>query len=327
VTHFIAIGIGAGLVSALLTAVVTQGSVVAFVLYLLSPIPILVAALGWDHRAGLVGAATGGLALAVGVSGVAGLGFALASALPAWWLAYLALLSRTAPDGSVEWYPLGRLLAWIAAVAALTFLAAIAVPHLDFEAYRQTAREVAELALRAQTATPQDATIPPIGGVPAEDAIDQFTAILPVVAAAGFVLVYVTYLWLGARIVAISGRLERPWPTLSATALPREALIALAIAGFAPLVLSGFLGVFATALAAALFMAFGLTGLAFVHDVSRGRSGRFLLLFGTYALLILSQFLVFVALAIVGIADTAFNLRDRFFSTRPPTITRKPPKE
>lgn len=326
-TNFLAIGIGAGLVSALLTAVVTQGSTVAFVLYLLSPIPILVAALGWDHRAGLVGALVGGLALAIAVDPVAGLGFAFASALPAWWLAYLALLGRQTPEGAMEWYPLGRLLAWIAGVAALTFLAAIALPHFDYATYRETALQVAELAIRAQTGTPADAPIPNIGDVPAQDAIEQFTVLLPVVAAAGFVLVYVVYLWLGARIVAISGRLARPWPFIPATVMPREAALVLAAALVVAVLTSGFVGAFATALSAALFMAFGLSGLAFVHDVSRGRSGRFLLLFGTYTLLFLSQFLVFVALSVIGIADTAFDLRGRFFANRPPTITRKPPKE
>ena len=46
------IGAGAGLVSALLFAVVTTGNPLAIILYLVAPLPVLLAALGWNHRAG-----------------------------------------------------------------------------------------------------------------------------------------------------------------------------------------------------------------------------------------------------------------------------------
>src|SRR3712207_5193797 len=117
--NFVATGIGAGLVSALLTAVVIKATPLAAVLYLLAPIPVLIVSLGWNHRSGLVAAAVGGLAIAVFLSPLSGVAFALVTGLPAWWLAYLALLGRPNPDGSMEWYPLGRLLAWIAGTAAL----------------------------------------------------------------------------------------------------------------------------------------------------------------------------------------------------------------
>ena len=104
------IGIGAGLVSALLFGVLLKATPLAIVLYLLAPLPILIVGLGWSHKAALVAAATGSLALALVVSPFLGLGFGTYLALPAWWLAYLALLGRPRADGQLEWYPTGRLL-------------------------------------------------------------------------------------------------------------------------------------------------------------------------------------------------------------------------
>ncbi|GGK43320.1 DUF2232 domain-containing protein [Salinarimonas ramus] len=319
-SHFIPIGIGAGLVSALLTATVTQGSAIALVLYLLAPIPILVAALGWDHRAGLVGAAVGGIALSITLEPVSGLGFAVASGLPAWWLAYLVLLGRAAPDGTMEWYPLGRLLAWIAGVAALTFLAAAAVPDFDYALYEMRVREATDALFSAQPP-------PPGAEVDADTLAGMVASLAPVFAAQGFTVILVLYVWLGAKIVQISGRLARPWPDVPSTLMPREAVYAFLGAVVVANLAGGFVGVFAGALTGAFVMAFALQGLAAIHDVSRGRPGRVFLLFGTYTLILFSQGLILVAMLLFGIADSAFGIRRRFFSGRPPTITRKPPKE
>lgn len=320
-SHFIPIGIGAGLVSALLTATVTQGSAIALLLYLLAPIPILVAALGWDHRAGLVGAVAGGLALAVALEPVSGLGFALASGIPAWWLAYLALLGRTTPDGAMEWYPLGRLLAWVAAVAALTFVAAAAVPHFDFATYQENVREATAALFAAEP------TLSGAEGVDPDALATTFASLAPIFAAQGFTVILVLYVWLGAKIVQISGRLARPWPDIPSTLMPRGTVLLLLGAVLAANLLGGFPGVLAASLTGAFVMAFAMQGLAALHDVSRGRPGRGFLLFGTYLLIFFSQGLILVAMLLFGIADSAFGIRRRYFSGRPPGITRKPPTE
>ena len=89
----------------------------------------MVAALGW----GPLAATIGGIMAATALGAFFGLSFCIAFAvmvaLPAWWLGHLALLGRpvanAAPSGNgaapaapaVEWYPIGRLLLWIAAFA------------------------------------------------------------------------------------------------------------------------------------------------------------------------------------------------------------------
>ena len=113
------VGIGAGLVAALLFSVVITGSPLSALLYSAAPLPIFIASLGWNHRSGLFATAAGALAVAVALAPTGGIAFALIIGLPAWWIAYLALLARTDAQGAVEWYPLGNLMVWIAATAAL----------------------------------------------------------------------------------------------------------------------------------------------------------------------------------------------------------------
>src|SRR3954462_12257236 len=106
--NFSLVGAGAGLVSALLIAVVAKATPLALLLFLLAPIPVLIVTLGWDHRAGLVACLTGGVAPALPLSPIEGIAFAVGPGLPAWWLGYLALLGKTQPSGTVDWYPLRR---------------------------------------------------------------------------------------------------------------------------------------------------------------------------------------------------------------------------
>src|SRR5687767_10387258 len=111
-------GVGAGLTSALLFAVTATRSPIGMLLLYVAPLPVLIAALGWNHRSGLVAVAAGALASTVVFRLEVGIAFAVGVALPAWWLAYLALLGRPTADGSLEWYPLGRLLLWLGACSA-----------------------------------------------------------------------------------------------------------------------------------------------------------------------------------------------------------------
>jgi hypothetical protein len=43
-------------------------------------------------------------------------------------------------------------------------------------------------------------------------------------AAQGFALILTLYVWFGAKIVAVSGRLPRPWPYIPALLMPRSTL-------------------------------------------------------------------------------------------------------
>jgi hypothetical protein len=327
-TQFLGIGIGAGLVSALLFGVLLKATALAILLYLLAPLPILIVGLGWSHRAALVAAVTGALALALVVQPFLGLGFFAYLALPAWWLAYLALLGRPGADGTMEWYPTGRLLAWTAGTAGLAFVAIAVIAAPNYETFQSQLRGMTRtlIQVRADRATtppapapkpdtPESGTEAPAGAAPQDPAeatrtevANALAAIAPGLATHGLTVLLTFYLWAAARIVRISGRLLRPWPDLAATMMPRRVLAVLAGAMVLALV-PGYPGVLGVAVAGALSAAFAIQGLAAFHDRSRGRPGRLALLLGLYLILFFTQGVALLALTLFGIADTALDRR------------------
>ncbi len=337
----IGIGIGAGLVSALLFGVLLKATPLAILLYLVAPLPILIVGLGWSHKAALAAAAAGSLALVLVIAPFMGLAFAAYIALPAWWLAYLTLLGRETRAG-LEWYPTGRLLGWIAATAALAFIAIAVLSSPNHAAFDAQLRGLAQTLVQTRLPATRPSVEPPRTGTPRADApstgseaagrdgttasdpapqadadpadvtraevADALARVVPAFAANGLALLLAFYLWASARIVKISGRLPRPWPDIPSTAMPRSTLVAVAAAVamcFAP----GYVGVFGVALLGAFSAAFALQGLAAFHDRSRGRPGRGLMLFGMYLILFVTQGIALVALTLFGLADTALDRR------------------
>src|SRR5262249_49171321 len=117
------VGLGAGACSALLFASMLSKSILAIGLFYLSPLPILIVALGWSHWAGLLAAVAAAASLAFAIDGFYFLVFLISVGLPGWWLGYLALLARPAANqgeqgnaAEIEWYPPGRLVVWSAAL-------------------------------------------------------------------------------------------------------------------------------------------------------------------------------------------------------------------
>jgi len=185
----------------------------------------------------------------------------------------------------------------------------------DFASFHSRMRRIADLFLQAQLRGPPGAP------KPADDALieavaQRFAALAPMFAAQGFTLILTAYVWIGAKVVALSGRLPRPWPYIPATQMPRSALVMLACSFGLAYAGSGFAGVLGLSLLGATLMAFGLQGLAGVHQITLGRGGRTAMLTIAYLLLVLSQGMLFIALILFGIADTLFGLRARL--KRPP---------
>src|SRR5712691_4207177 len=151
------IGIGAGAAAALLFASVLSGSLLSIFLFYLAPLPVMIAALGWSHWAGLVAALAAALGLTVAFGTFFFFAFLIGIGLPAWWLGYLALLAR--PQGAaqtLEWYPPGRLVVWAAVLGALVVVATILQFGGDAATVQATLRKAFERMLRMQLHIPSD---------------------------------------------------------------------------------------------------------------------------------------------------------------------------
>ena len=138
-------------------------------------------------------------------------------------------------------------------------------------------------------------------------------------AAAIFTMMTLTLnLWLAAKIAATSGRLHRPWPDLKGTDSAADdargvvAAIAFCFTGGLPAML-------ARIVAAALIMAYALTGFAVLHTLTLALKHRAFWLGCTYAVVVIFSWPV-LAMAALGLADAVFGLRQRYLQGRPPPL-------
>ncbi len=92
------IGIGAGLVSAVLFASTMTGSLLAVALFYITALPGFLAGLGWGTRAALACAVTGAALVTILLAPLTGLGYFLTLGLPIFILCNMALLARPAND-------------------------------------------------------------------------------------------------------------------------------------------------------------------------------------------------------------------------------------
>jgi hypothetical protein len=324
-TAIILIAMAAGCASALMFASIVSGALISLLLFYLAPLPLMVAALGW----GPLCATVGGIAGAVGLGAIFGLplcvAFAVAVAVPAWWLGHLAMLGRPAANGvttgngasaatpAVEWYPLGRILLWISAFAVLTTLAALLSLGTDAASIRATLRR--GLLQIIQIVRTRDASTPG----QSEPVVDALVTIAPIAAAVVTMTTLSLNLCLAAKVAAISGRLRRPWPELKTAAPPAMTLAAFCVA-LALSFTGGLLAIAAQIIAAALAMVYALTGLAVLHTVTLALKSRALWLACAYSILVLFVWPV-VAMAALGIADAVFGIRQRYLRSRPPPVS------
>jgi hypothetical protein len=309
----ILIGIGAGVAAALLFASLASGSLVAILLFYLAPLPILIAGLGWSHWAGLIAAICAAASLAVVFGTFFFLAFLVGIGLPAWWLGYLALLARPAeaPPGHLEWYPMGKIVLWAAVIGALIVIASIPYFGTDAESFRATLRNAIESALGVTKPVPgADAN--------ANRLIDSdlLASLAPPMVASLTTIIQVVNLWLAARIVKISGRLPRPWPELAAISFPPLASVLLA-AAVAGTFLPGIVAIVSGVLAASLMMAYAILGFAVLHAATSGISSRPFVLGGAYAAVLIFGWPALI-LSVLGLADTALDLRGRAARKRGP---------
>lgn len=323
-TQTVVVGLVAGAAAALLFSSIASGSLFAILLFYLSALPILIVAIGWSHVAGLVAAGAAAAALAGAFGGFFFTAFLVGVGLPAWWLGYLALLARPSPSSenpdALEWYPAGRLVVWCALLSALVVIATIPNFGLDAESFRSELRKLFERIVRVQNRTAAEAPLELPGIADVGGLLDFFVLAVPPMAAALTMLLNVANLWLAGRIVALSGRLKRPWPDLPGMEFPAYAAVVLALAILGTF-LPGMVGIIAMILTASLLTAYSLLGLAVLHAITAGMAARGAILGGAYAGIAVFGWPMLIA-ALVGLIDPIVNLRGRVGNKRGPPSAR-----
>lgn len=317
----ILIAVAAGSASALMFASIISGALISLLLFYLAPLPLMVAALGW----GPIAATIGGLLAASGLGVIFGLpyciAFAITVALPAWWLGHLALLGRPLPgtvsgNGSaepepaqMEWYPVGRILLWVAGFAALTTIAAMLTLGTDAETITSSLRRGLSRILGSRD---------PATSGDIERVVTALSIIAPAAATIVAMMTLTLNLWLAGKITATSGRLHRSWPDLKSTELPPMTLVALCVA-LAFCFIGGLAAMFAQIAATALLMAYALIGFAVLHTVTLSLNSRGFWLACAYAVVITFGWPMLAMIAL-GLADALFGIRQRYLRGKPPPL-------
>jgi hypothetical protein len=310
----ISIAMAAGLASALMFASITSGALISLLLINLAPLPLLVVGLAWGELAAAVGGIAATAVIASLFSLHFGFAFVVANALPAWWLAHLVLLARPLPmdaaapdpDKALEWYPVGRILLWIVVFATIITTATLFMMGSDAPAIQGTLRRGWLELLQSAGMSLNDSTL------------DMLVLIAPIGAEIAAVMMLTLNLWLAAKIAATSGRLHRPWPDLKNTALPTMTIAAL-LAAIAFCFSGGLPAIAAQILTAGLSIAYAMTGFAVLHTLTLAMKSRALWLGCIYA--VVAGFAwALLAIALLGIADAVFGLRQRYLRSRPPPV-------
>ncbi|MEZ5925068.1 MAG: DUF2232 domain-containing protein [Hyphomicrobiaceae bacterium] len=305
-------GLAAGALSALLFVALLTGLPLAFLLYLLTPLPAFMAGLIQGPVAAGVAAGAAAVALlfagppALAATHVVGFG------LPAW-----ALLATAASAGDAVRRQTGPGLVALAVLLAGTFGAAnVLLLGADVETYRSTLATVFEF-YREQ-----------LGGMtgqawPADQTalvLDLTTRIMPGIAAVSWLALMLGNLWLAGRLAGSRRRDVGALVALRAFRLPSwmtlTFMASLLVAYFGP----PYASLLASAFAAAHGAGYAIEGLALVHRLTFGHRLRALILIALYLALLLAGYYVVFVLITFALAAPLFGLDRRL-----PTLSNNTP--
>ena len=306
------IPLGAGVVAALLHLSVTLGSPGAFMLAYFAQAPIVATGLALGFMPAAVAAAIAAVLVALGSPGVGALSlFVLTSALPVLIIVYFAIQNRIrdgeGEDGSVEWYPVGRLLGWLTVLALVAFVAA----YLVFLGAENGVRGATETYLRNVLGALRNVQA---DAAAVDQLITTMAAIFPAVAAASWLLMIVVNGVMAQKFLTASGKNLRPIPAYSEIEVPIWPA-AVVIFGALVAIFGGNAGFFGINVMLIGTIPFFFIGLAVLHSISAAWPGRLFLLVGAYLFLVL---LVWPAaiIALLGLIEHRVRLRERMHARR-----------
>jgi len=306
------IPLGAGVVAALLHLSVTLGSPGAFMLAYFAQAPIVATGLALGCMPAAVAAAIAAVLVALGSPGVGALSlFVLTSALPVLIIVYFAIQNRIrdgeGEDGSVEWYPVGRLLGWLTVLALVAFVAA----YLVFLGAENGVRGATETYLRNVLGALRNVQA---DAAAVDQLITTMAAIFPAVAAASWLLMIVVNGVMAQKFLTASGKNLRPIPAYSEIEVPIWPAAAV-IFGALVAIFGGNAGFFGINVMLIGTIPFFFIGLAVLHSISAAWPGRLFLLVGAYLFLVL---LVWPAaiIALLGLIEHWVRLRERMHARR-----------
>jgi hypothetical protein len=286
--------VAAGLLASLLFLSLARLGANGAVLSFLAPLPLMAVGLGLGQR--MVWIAIAVATIAVGMAGLPMAGmFLMVTGAPVLVVVNRGLLWRTTPDGAVEWYPAGRVVAWLIVAVLLLFAAMLlAAPHHDG-------------GIRGWIAQSVNHTLDVMGSaMPAKErqtAAKLLAAVLPALTMGMWLAMAVTTAAIAQAVLERLGRARRPSPTVAELVPPDWIVPMLGTALAAWAVTSGDVAFFAANVVAVALFPFALLGVATTHRAIGAVPGL-VLLYGTLFLFLGWALIPAAALGLVVFAKT-----------------------
>jgi hypothetical protein len=300
----------AGIASALLAASAAAGSMFGAILMVVAPLPLMIVAMGWHPLLALIGGALTSAMLALLFRGSAGVMFALLVMVPAYLAAWTVW--RRPVDGPAL---VGLLVIGAAAYASFATLVGAFSISFEYSALEQQLLRQSELMYRVMAGLKADAPLVAVSGQDPKVFISAMAdAVGPFVA---FMLgaIYLTNIWLAAKITDRSSRLPGPWVPVPDMLLPRVLMPVAALSMLGGL-LPGYMGFMLELISVASVLALIALGYASMHAASRGSALRGLILGTLWVLTLVFGFPVLLML-LAGVAELSFGWRRSFSANRP----------
>jgi hypothetical protein len=294
-----------GALSALLylSVIVTPGGVI---MASFTQAPLFIAGLSLGLPAALMATAVASVSVMTAGGLLGGIVHALVNALPVLILLNRALLSRRAPDGGVEWYPPGLLVAWLSGLAAVTLGVLLTILAMGQGGMAGSVHRQIDLIL--PMFGPNQESLRPL--------FEIVAPILPAIIVAAWMLVTMANGAIAQAITTGMRRGLRPALKIAETELPNWLAIALVIAAGVVLLGHGLIGTIAANATVMLLVPFVVLGLAVVHLATRGVRARGFLLGGLYAVTAILTWPLIVIIAL-GLIEQGFGLKRRIAAAAP----------
>jgi hypothetical protein len=291
-----AIAVACGCLAVSPYLVAPNGAAGSLILIYLAQLPLFVVGLWRGAEATALAGLAASVILAIAGNLLIAAVFAGLNAVPVFLLVRQALLSRSTSEGTVEWYPAGRLAAWLTGLGLAVGAGAMFLLGGP-DGMRAELRDLLALVPDGDTAV-------------GEELIGMLAFVLPGVIAASWMVMTVTNSVLAQGLLARFGMSWRSSPDLAALTLPVWLPVLLAVAAAANLFggTPRFVGVNVMIV---LSVPFCLAGLALIHSVARRLPRPMIPLVTFYVLSGLFGWPLLVA-AVLGVIDSSLGLRRRF---------------
>jgi hypothetical protein len=293
-----AVAIACGGVGACLYLAAMLGTPGGLILVYMTQLPLFIAGLWLGAGAAALAGLTGAFVLLAVSDRLGAAVFAALNAVPVAVLVRQALLARSGSDGTVVWYPLGLLTAWLTGFA-LAGIAAVLLLLGGPEGLQSALRSVVSGVLETLTRRTLNS----------DQAVEMVAMVIPGIVAASWMIMLVANATLAQGVLARFGANWRPSPDLAGLGLPLWVPVALGLAA-AAVVFGGGLRFIGINMLIALSVPFCLAGLAVLHAVARHMSHPAMALVGFYTLAGLFGW-PFLAVALLGLLESWLGLRHR----------------